>query len=363
MRPRLSPIVSGVLALAVFLWLSPVWAQDFVAVHVEYTAPSPCPPAAELSRAVQRRTDKVRIVGADDAWARSYTIAIREDAAGAVAELTLLQPNTPPSTRSVPGATCESVVRALGLIIALAVDPEAKRVLADDDEPVLPTPPSATTDPPPPEPAASPEPTVDSKPLRRPEASRSSEPRDVPPSRPRPADRWRFGAGAQVAQVGAVAPGVTTAFGATLGAWRDRRGTPVDPSFRAQFFRSLERSVTVTDGRGVFRWTAAALSACPVRAVWRDLLAVTPCAVLEVGALRVNGEDTPEPQSSRRPWLAPGLEGVVILNPSGAVFFWLAGRASVPAVRARYFIIPNETVYEMPVITASGHAGVGVHFL
>jgi hypothetical protein len=166
------------------------------------------------------------------------------------------------STRVVPGADCAEVLRAVELIVALALDPNAD--LSSDPEPAAPSEP-----PEPPVPTS--RPTAEARP---PAPPAPPPPRASDPSRRSPATELSLGAAAFAAS--AIAPEVVVGGGA-LANLALRTPGPWSPSARLTLLASLPADTTSTAGDARFTWLAARLDACPLRGALSTALSVRPC--------------------------------------------------------------------------------------
>ena len=114
---------------------------EAVPVRIRYEAPSGCPDAQAFFGAVQSRTARVRPAQEGEA-ASVFRIRITRDKDGSVGEVRAVDDGRESAGRRVEGSSCEEVVQALALTVALSVDPTAS---------ILPSAPSASV----PAPAAS----------------------------------------------------------------------------------------------------------------------------------------------------------------------------------------------------------------
>lgn len=222
--------------------------------------------------------------------------------------------------REVRGADCDEVTRALALIVALALDPDASA-----DAPAAPPPAEPARPAPPPPPLA---------------------------ARPRPADSavW-LGAGATVGLTGGVAPALTPYAGLFVEA--GLRGS--SPSLRLSALRA--RATTQTDaGSAELDWLALRSSACPVGLGSR--LFARACVTFDAGRLRGRGYATLEPRSESSTWYGPG----VALGLGARLFGPLSLGADLgvvaPLTRDRFYFGPDVTAHRIPAL--AGYFGLGL---
>jgi hypothetical protein len=110
--------------------------------------------------------------------------------------------------------------------------------------------------------------------------------------------------------------------------------------------------------------TEATLDGCPLRWVLGSFRLV-PCARLEAGALGASGLGVTPANHAQRPWVAAGLEGIIVYRLGRRFFFELAGGARVPLVRDRFYFEPTASVtaFQAPIVSGFAEGGVGVTIL
>jgi hypothetical protein len=98
----------------------------------------------------------------------------------------------------------------------------------------------------------------------------------------------------------------------------------------------------------------------------QDDLALWPCAWLDVGSLRAEGQRSgtlTHPDSSTIVWVSIGPELRVAWEPRLPVWVELRGALGFPLnSRTFFFDQPYATVYDVPIVTAAGGAALGVRF-
>jgi hypothetical protein len=116
------------------------------------------------------------------------------------------------------------------------------------------------------------------------------------------------------------------------------------------------------DAPARFTWTVADVDLC-LQLVRSGAASVSPCLRLEAGALDVASTAPRAPRSSTRPWAATGalvhgelflLRGLFLVVDAGATARW---------TRDRFFLEPDTTLFDVPLIGLSGGAGLGASFL
>ncbi|HLK35581.1 MAG TPA: hypothetical protein VKU41_02435, partial [Polyangiaceae bacterium] len=172
----------GFLALAVLgaPAASAAAQDDEETIQLGYQASSGCPDQAAFVARVRARTARAALVapgtGPGDVRAFDVEVAAGDPARG---RLTLRGPHHAEGTRRVQAATCDEVVDALALVVALAIDPRAPVIPATPPTTTAPgpdsSPPPAANPAPPTPPAAAPV-AVESNPTTAPHAAREASP-------------------------------------------------------------------------------------------------------------------------------------------------------------------------------------------
>jgi len=226
---------------------APADARPF---HLSYDASAPsCPDAPAFRAAIRARTDRARLAGERE---KATTFAVRITAGPderVVGELTIHEPDGAPRVRTMESETCGDVARAIALVVALVLDPDADT----SADPPLPVPEGPDGPDAPRPPPASPPPT----------ANPSSAATGPPPS-PAPAT-VRVGVGGAIGVLGGVGPSVAPLAGAFVEAERAGAG----PSWFRPTARLAVDLATVAGDHGVgsqrYLWLAATARVCPVQ--------------------------------------------------------------------------------------------------
>ena len=315
----LAPVAGrGAVVLLVLALLSSArsaFAQEFA---VDYHGPEQCPTRAEYVAEVARRLPTWRHV--DRTEGRRFTVRLRVDEPGSAVGEIDLGPHEQP--RVVRGADCPAVVRALALILAVALDP----VAALTGEPPAPR----TTAPPPTAPP----------------------PRAASPTRPPPSPRSSAGPGWGIGASGGVlfGPAPTALYGALL----DAEISTAERRFAARLAvaRLQTGSVDVGPSEARFALTRARLGLC-YRPVW-DTTSVGGCLAFDAGSLEADAEPSGELERAERSeklWTAGGADGRVTFELVGPLRLALAAELTVPLTRQTYFFEnPRETVHVVPPV-------------
>jgi hypothetical protein len=262
-------------------------------------------------------------------------------------QLTSIGPSGDRASREVFGDSCAEVVGALGLVLALAVDPGAA---------------TAPLAPEPAEPPAAAPPPASSQLTNPPSA-------DAPPNIPAPEPgsksafaRPHFGAGGGIVSTGGVAPAPMTGGALFVEATFGERGV-FRPTARLGAQRASTGTIDVPSGGAArLTWTVGTLDACPVR--WaRNGLAVTPCARVDAGVIAGSGAKIAHPQDDSRFWLDAGAVARGEWTFASPFFVDVEAGIFVPITRPRFhFDAPDVTIHEPAPVGGALAAHVGGRF-
>lgn len=318
-------------------------ADEGTPVRIVYRAPRTCPNESVFTTRFRARATRVR-----PAWpgepAPTLTVTLTNGARGASGTLRVVGLHGEASEeRAVASETCEDVATAIALAAALTVDPMSGRSTAGDE--------SEVGEPPRPGPATTTTTTSASTPGRE-------RPAAAPAAISASEEPWRVG----VAALGTVQSGTSPelvlapSISAELRApWRGHS------AIRAGVARASSGTVAVPDGAARFTWTAALLDVCPF-AFERGMLALSPCARVEAGALEGEGERIAPARSQTRAWFAAAGLTRLRIAPTGTWFIEFEGGVRAALLRDRFVVHPDATVFRAPVAAFFAGAGVGVLF-
>lgn len=335
--------ISGSGVVVALLLSANVARAQVETVTLDYDAPAEgCPARAELEAEIGARTSKV----AFGATGRRFTVKIERGEAGFVGTLSIREGDSAPSERRIDGSDCVEVASALGLVAALAIDPEAKTA-PREELPIAPLPV---------EPAPAPVPEPAPKPAARPELA----PLRVPEPSPAPAARWTWSAGLSLAARTGPASEWLFAFGPESELVRHAGSNAQSIGFSLRAART--GALGPSDPRARFDFLAWRLALAPVgieTASWRARLA----ALLELGAVRAEGRDVAIPESQIRLWAATGL-GARFGRRLGERFYLdLSAAVLANLTRDRFvFETPRSTVHEVPLASFEGGISAGYLF-
>jgi hypothetical protein len=326
-----------VVLAACLLWCAPLYADDSP-FRLVYRGPRECPDAAEFARLVLGRSEHGRLV-TDQSLARSMAVTIRRERAGYAGTLEFFDFDAERVARELRAPTCRALAEALVLVTALAIDAQLPPDtwapgLDAPDEYVAPTLPRFDPDPMP----APPRPAV------------------VPPSPPAHRSYWIVGAEGRVDT--AAVPGVGWGLGGFVEAARLARDE------RLRLAVSWGTGSATKDGeRARFDWLTVAASACPLSFAL-DAIELLPCAALEVGGLRGQGQKSTRitsPETNLAPWVAVGLLGRLRAPLARWLDLELEAGPTVPLTRPRFeFSVPYLPVFRPPRIGLAAGLGFGI---
>jgi hypothetical protein len=315
------------------LVLAALASGDVAPLHVRYEAPPGCPDEQAFYGAVQSRTARVRVAPEAEAT-YVFHVRITRDPAGSVGELRTVRDGREGAGRRVEGSTCEEVMQALALTVALSVDPSASIVAA----------PSASA-PPLPSASSKPVPLPPPRPVRPP-----------PPAAPL-APSWTFEVGVEGLVAEQVDPFVS-AGGALVGGIAQTREGLWAPSVDIAIGQ-LRNDVFSTPSDAAVTLTLASVTACPVHWPFWQASDVRFCAVGQGGSMVARGREVLRPRSIGRAWfgVGPAAQARLVLFSRFVVKLDIA--LMVPFA-PRQFVIdePPRVVAETPAF--SPFAGIGV---
>jgi hypothetical protein len=276
------------------------------ATPVRFEVEAPCADAARFAKSVTDRTPRIAPTDARDVDLVEVHIA------GTEGSFRIVTPHGDASEpRTLSGATCDELVSALGLAVALAFDPDAT------DKPAPP--------PPAPKPA----------PVRPP----------VPPPVPAtpaaaPSTTLAIGVQGTLAIVSRLPLG-----GFAFGELLSRRA-----SVRLAFGAQHATADVATRSAG-FTWGLLVPDVCPVR-LKAPALELSPCLGVEIGVVEAEPHGIPDATSFTHAWIAPKpiVRARLAVAKTFAVEVQIA--AAIPLARRRY-TFGGVTAYEVAPVVPS----------
>lgn len=365
MGRRRRPVLGGGLALAIVTSVaSPGLAQEEPGhrVAVTYRAPASCPDEAAFRAEVDRRTD--RVTWSPEASDMRLDVTIDERKKAFTARIRVTSEGNE-STRDLDGARCDEVVGALAFIAALAADPT---VMTRPPPPPIAEGPSGPPPPVPPSVLGAGSPGTPTSRVNRAERP----PPGLYPSgaldiRPAPLPIW----------TPTTARERDLGFGIVADATLDLGATPLPllgftggvvltgELFRvhAAFGYAASPGWTATDAPagldpadGGFRLLRGRVDGCVPRFEPTRTLSIFPCARFELGGVTatLTRDDQPAGPDAEHLWVAPGLLGLIVLEPLPELALALSLGASVPLLRSRYLETSVELYAAWPIVPQVG---------
>lgn len=285
-------------------------ADNATPVHFEVEAP--CSDAPRFAESVAARTPRIRPADARDV----DTVQMRVE--GTRGSFVIVPKGGEASApRTLEGATCEEIVAALGLAVALVFDPDAadKPASAAKGEAPLPPPPARVPAPP----------ATMAPPSLRP---------------PLPPPRVALGLYATVAGANDLPLGAM-AFGELL----SRR-------MSARLAFGFQRaSVDVAARTADFTWGMIVPDMCPIRLV-NEPLELTPCLGMALGVIEAEPQDIAGAASFTRAWIAP--KPLVRARLHLASMFAVEAQLGleIPLIRGHY-TFGRQTAYDVGAVVPS----------
>lgn len=292
-----------------------------VAVAFDYDAPAGCPsPAAFRERIESRGEGRAVVVGTADRVGLRVRVQVAAERDGrARSRVVIVSSHGESSERSFDAATCEEVIDASALLVAIAVEAE---------------PPPPDAEPP------------------RPEAAR--------PAQRSPRKRTAF------ALLGYVNAGVGSGLGPSPGPVLEggvglRSSTGWAPEARLEGRRAWLGTAEAEGGTARFDLTAVAVEGCPLALRGYGLRAA-PCIAIAVGSLAASASGYPE--ARERAILYAGAElGARLTIDVGPLFFvGTEAWATVPITRESFVFGTTATAHRIASLGISSSASVGLHF-
>lgn len=327
----LGALVVGVSAVA--------GASEHASATLVYDAPTSCPLATDLSRAVSERLGYDPFVSGAEKVVR-VRITTAPGGKRFRAHIDVRAQGAPQGERDIPEESdCAEVVRAASLMVALAVDPlaDGRPTHPAPSAPPVPTPPS-------PPPSAAP---VASTPPR--------EPPPAPPAAPAEELRFHLQAGAMVSALRL--PMAGAGFVVQLGIARETWSIAVEG--RAEFpFASLDvpGSPATPTGGSV---TASLLSLMVVPCIERRYY--FGCALFESGVLRGTGGDVKTPKQDASPTFSVGARFGAQLVTDDRFLFRAYVEALAPLTRTTLFL-NNAAAWSTPTLGLGFGLAMGRRF-
>jgi hypothetical protein len=320
-----------------------------VAVRVDVQGSDPC--SSGFLEELEARDPNVRAAKPNE-LAPLLTVRIGRTARAALhGRLVIVDSDGTATRREVDGDTCESVLGALALMSAIAVDPAAPVSRAATSEPTSGTSGGASGSSQPSAPAEA-RSNDAATPGALPERSTEKD-STLSPHREL---RFSFAGGAEVST--GIAPTVVLVIPAYVDVtWgRERQ---VAPLLRGGYLHGDSGDDAATGGSARFVLNAGTLDVCARLPFGRGFEGL-PCFHAEGGSLAATGLDITPAENATRPWVGLGALAAIRYHPFSPVFAELSTVLRLPLVRDRFYFEPDTTVFRPPALSIMGGAFVGV---
>lgn len=351
--------VSVLLLVALTLTGRSLTAQE-ESIYLEYRAGLGCPSRAEFEEQVRARTAKARFVDEPEG-VRRFLVEAHPEHGRVVGRLTSGRDEQTGRPREVTSADCASVVEALALMTALAVDPHAVTTATAPSATQAPT----ASMPPSSEPSSAPPKPVAQRPA--PAARRLSRAEPVPARAEEPS--WgSLLAGVRAGGVLWLDPTVVPLgiLSASL-EWQAEGARLWAPSVRLSAHLGASPTVHPESGAAKFRLVSGALDVCPLRVTLAPSTSIGPCLGLEGGSISARGIDKAPityPEEASRRWWAVHQSLRLELGIGRGSRVELEAHAVEPLFAYEFvFRTPDVTILRIPWVAPSASFGLSFQFL
>jgi len=315
-------------------------AGEQTPIRLQYSAHDGCPDSIAFFRFVQARTQRIRLAAPGE-LAETATIVIERGESGSAGTLELPPLDNRPFSRRVEARTCDEVVLALSLVLALAYDPEAINTFpaVSAAAPVSPQAPPVAP------PAQPPEPPV---------------------AAAAPPERFAAAAGIAAYAVGGIAPGLSSILSPFIeyGSNAERLWSPrVMLSLQ---FQIPQQNVSTGDGRSAtLLFFGGQLTGCPIWVSVVPGIALAPCLGFDLGQIIGSGNEGVEAtRTGSLLWVAFEAIGRLRATVTGPVFAEFVGSGGLTLSQGEFILQgpPRVSVHKIPIGFGSFGLGLGVHF-
>lgn len=327
---------------------------DGTRFHLAYVAPASCPDRSAFLSAIHMRTRRPQLAAAGEP-ALTFAVSIEPRHGSNVGHLEVRDPDAgqtgvAPQKRTVSSGTCGEVAKALALVVALILDPDAET--------------SADPEPPPDEdPPAGDEPAITAAPPAVPRRRRA---RERPPPAPPVRRSTELSGGAALGISGAIGPAVAP--GAEIFAElaltsgdRPGRAVVLDPAIRLGAAFAVTSSDLALGSHGYW-WAGGTARVCPLHVRLPGALRVAPCGGVHAGVHHGSTKGVPNGTASTDLWVAPVAGANIEWPLTSAVALELHGGAVFPLVRTRFFLAPDTTIFEVPAVAGTATIAARLRF-
>jgi hypothetical protein len=322
-----------------FLWTGRTHAEEPIAVW--YRSTEGCPDGSAFLLELERRATPARLAGMGDHI--DFVVTLGADATRGWGRVERQTERGTVAIRELEAATCAAVASGLALSLVLAVDPNATR---PDSPAAVPAPLSSSDAPPQPLPP----PSTDSRPHW---VDASADPASGE-AQPAPSASWRAGVSGSIWTLVGDKPSFGGGPFAELALGAGTNALGLNPVFRLFGFATVPRDVT----NDVAVWLLGGRAEiCPWLAQL-DALELSPCAGVELGALRAERNVPSQPRDTTT-WAALAGHGRFAWLITGHLA--LEGQAGIVAPFGRHDFLAEAPVRVVARSSALGFsAGLGV---
>lgn len=344
LRAGLAACVLGGVTLS-----SPAHA-DTEAIRIDYRAAPGCPAPKQFHAEVFQRTASARLANAGEP-ARTFIIVIERVTAGVTGSLVIRETDGATVARKVTGAACSEVATVLALATALAIDPTASL------EPIEPIP---TAEPEP----AEPRPKLKSRYSDDTSGAGTADEEDAEDGNaglPATAFPWQWHVSAGPNLVLGIAPKPSVGAAVAIERGTFAGAAPVS-AFGVEFAYLRGLPEAVNGASSSFDFFLARPRVCVLAFVLGNAR-LSPCGVLELGAVSGHGSELPLAQSRTRFWSSADVAARLVL-PIEPHWFLDADAALVfPLTRYQFvFREPDTLIYPTPVLAGAFSVKLGRSF-
>ncbi len=337
---------------AVSTWVAPSHAAETEAIRITYAAAQNCPSRSQFVNEVRARTKQVRASASEAV--RHFDISVKRGDGGYMGVLRITDAGQAPAVREIDGETCHSVVVALAIAAALAVDPQADT-----------TPEAAALDAPAAGNPIATAPRNQKEQATQPKTPPSSAPppavKPTPPPEP-PASGNVLSVGVAMAATWGPAPEVLLA-PAPFAALEFEASGLWQLALRLQPMVAQTGTIGPQFEAATFRLMAVRVEGCPLAVELVETLALRPCLAVDAGAVRAEGKDIARPRTETRAWASVGARGRLVWLLGSRIFLDAAAGAQLAVTRNEYvFRNPRNHLYQPAVLSPTAEVSVGGRF-
>ncbi len=328
------------------------FAQSDAPVRLDYQS-SRCGGADAFVSEVRARSPRVRFAAPNESATRALVVHVDPRGAKMSGRIELREADGTTTERAVTGASCDDVISGLGLVAALALNPMASTSATNTNATGTNNTSNTTNNT-----STSANTSTSTSTSTSTTTSTKSESEDDDAQTLAPSKRrWSVGAGADGEAVFGVSPNPLFAVPVFFEVTR-ALGEHVAVGGALRFERAGQSALDSSSGGADFTWTAGAVDFCVVGRAGR--VRAHACVRSHFGVIDAHGEGVTPERSATRPWVDVSLALALRVRIVGPIFAELGGSAGIALVQDRFFLEPNQTVFQVQTFT--GHVGAGLGF-